>query len=75
VPDETQFDDREARDEASDIPDDYSPPDLNQHTLQHTKVRLQVEAMLRTLRLLAVLRLEREARSSQSRRIGEHASS
>jgi hypothetical protein len=38
VPQGTTFDDREARDVAMHIPDDYSPPDLNQHTLQHTKV-------------------------------------
>lgn len=39
VPEGTTFDDRQARDVATDIPDDYSPPDLNQHTLQHTRVR------------------------------------
>lgn len=34
ISDDTEFGDRTARDEADSVPSDYSPPDLNKHSLQ-----------------------------------------
>lgn len=40
IPDDINFDDREMKDKATDVPENYEPIDFTTSALEHTKVKL-----------------------------------